>query len=369
MSEPQELSIALFAAINALACAEAQLQTAVHTREHNVVGVLVYAMRVAHATCEAALTRVEPFYDADTRVPEEYAACTTTVASALMKARIVTAALEYASTLLPLQPSPEIWCGEKAMRAAIDAENTGAVALGIVLLSECNAVAPPRGLFVYALKQAKSDAQILHVLHILLSSPALAATIADRDESDNTALMIASERGNARIVQELLACPTVASSADAGNNDRKTALMSAAKFGCAELVHALLACPAVVSSAVYTKKCGYTALMVACVHGNTAAVNALLTCPAVCAAANDFNNIEDTALMIASRNGHMETVLALLACPVVYAAANRENNWGETAYSSAVSYKHAAIAEKLVRMCPMVAAALETRTRHMCSIQ
>lgn len=65
MCDASDLSIALFASMNALAGAEAQLHEKDRENENEciITSALVHAMRVAHATCEAALARVEPMYD------------------------------------------------------------------------------------------------------------------------------------------------------------------------------------------------------------------------------------------------------------------------------------------------------------------
>jgi hypothetical protein len=64
---------------------------------------------------------------------------------------MIVSALEYTSTQSSL--SVDV-CNDAAMRAAIDAKNIGAVALGVVLLSEFNFIVPPHGLFLYALRRA-----------------------------------------------------------------------------------------------------------------------------------------------------------------------------------------------------------------------
>jgi hypothetical protein len=172
----RSLSVALFAAMNALTCAEAQL----HEKEREkkecetcIVLALVHAMRVTHATCEAALTRVEPMYDAATCDASEYASCKTAVACALENASVIVCALEHASTQSFL--SMDV-CGDAAMRAAIDAANVGAVALGVVLLSEFHAIAPPRGLFLHALRRKSA----LCIVRLLLSSPVIITHMTDR---------------------------------------------------------------------------------------------------------------------------------------------------------------------------------------------
>jgi hypothetical protein len=69
MYDASELSVALFASMRALTCAEAQLhENETEKEECLITSALVRATRVAHAACEAALTRVEPMYDADLSV-------------------------------------------------------------------------------------------------------------------------------------------------------------------------------------------------------------------------------------------------------------------------------------------------------------
>jgi hypothetical protein len=79
-------------------------------------------MRVAHAACEAALTRIEPLYDA-VRDAAEYALCNEMVASALENATMIVSALEFASTQSFL--SMDLCC-DAAMRAAILTKNISA---------------------------------------------------------------------------------------------------------------------------------------------------------------------------------------------------------------------------------------------------
>ena len=170
------MSVALFAAMNALTCAEAQLhENKRQESETCIVLALVRAGRVAHAACEAALTRVEPMYDVAVCDAAEYASCKTAVACALENASVIVSALEHTSTQSSLSVH---LCSDKAMRAAIDAENAGAVALGVVLLSEFRSIAPPRGLFLHALRRKSA----LCIVRLLLSSPVIIAHMTDRDD-------------------------------------------------------------------------------------------------------------------------------------------------------------------------------------------
>jgi hypothetical protein len=174
----RSLSVALFAAMNALTCAEAQLhENKRQQSETCIVLALVRAGRVAHAACEAALTRVEPMYDVAVcdAAEYEYASCKTAVACALENASVIVSALEHTGTQSSLSVH---MCSDAAMRAAIDAENAGAVALGVVLLSEFRFIAPPRGLFLHALRRKSA----LCIVRLLLSSPVIIAHMTDRDD-------------------------------------------------------------------------------------------------------------------------------------------------------------------------------------------
>ncbi len=224
------------------------------------VSVLLRAMQNAHAACEAALTRIEPMYDADICD----AVCVKMVENTLCHARAVAAALEFASTQnadwfesLSL-PQRDALCGEPAMRAALDVENIGALALGVVLLAESDAIAP-RGLFVYAMKSQTS----IHVLRILMSSQMLLETITDYEDSNYTPLMFAAQHGHTQAIEMLLACPAVVASANVVNVHGNTALMLASDVGRVEVVKALLACPAIIESAGAVSPFGFTALMFA----------------------------------------------------------------------------------------------------------
>jgi ankyrin repeat protein len=392
-----ELSTALFASMHALACAEAQLheKEPIDENETRIITALDHAMRVAHAACEAALTRVEPLYDADVilRNPAEFASCKTEVASALENANVVVSALEYASTQSLL--SVDV-CVDAAMRAAIDTESIGAVALGVVLLSEFDAIVPPRGLFLHAL-QHKNAA--IDVLQVLLSSPVLQAFINDRDVLQNTVLMIAARNGvvnkhgdtvlrltsyyvhdvhpkpvnalltcpavvvcagavnelgnTALTLAALLACPAVVASANAVNEHGYTALMIASFNRHPEVVTALLACPAVMESAGVVDTDGDTALMLAVIRGHVEMVMALLACPSVVLTASVFNKNGDTALMLASRNGNTAIVNALLSCPAVIESAGAANLAGFTALLIASERGHTDVVTALLR-CPAV---------------
>lgn len=171
-TEAAELSVTIFAAMNALVGAEAQLYAAVAVAQTNakpestpepelerVTTALFHATRVAHAACEAALTRVEPMYDADLRLrsheTEEYAGCKTEVASALENASTIATALEYASMQyagwMLRSISYELLCDDDAMSEAIKNDNIGKVALCVVLLQESRIRPSPRCQFFHIL--------------------------------------------------------------------------------------------------------------------------------------------------------------------------------------------------------------------------
>jgi uncharacterized protein len=347
------MSIALFSIMNALASAEAQLheKEMILESETCIVSVLVHAVRVAHAACEAALTRVEPMYDADFNSnAAEYCLCKTEVATALENAKTIVSALEYASTRHMLSVD---MCGDVAMRAAIDAENIGAVALGVVLLSKI-ATLPPRDLLYYALNQKKLD---IHVFRMLLSSPAVVSNYEDsKYNNKNTALMmIASRNGHAEAVVALLERPGGAASACTPNTDANTALMVASDRRHTRTVAALLTCPQVSMAANATSKCGNTALMLASKHGDTEMINTLLSCPQVAMSANASNIVGYTALTIAASYGHAESVTALLACSAVVASACAVNNFGYTALMTLSHHGQALGIRTLLLACPEVA--------------
>jgi serine/threonine-protein phosphatase 6 regulatory ankyrin repeat subunit B len=344
MCEASALSVALFKSMHALACAEAQL----HEKEGEtcIVSALDHAMRVAHASCEAALTRVDPLYDAAICDAAEYALCKAEVASALENAKIIVFALEYASTQSALSVD---LCGDAAMRAAIFCKSIGAVALGVVLLSEFDAVVPPRGLFLLS-----TTIKSVQILRVLLLSPALVAHINDLDEHNNTVLMNAVQNGYTDVAITLLQCPAVCKLAGAVNSSGNTALMLASMDGHAEFVEALLACPAVIEFAGVVDTDGETALMLASRNGYTAIVNALIACPAVIESAGAVNKMGgNTALMIASQNGHTKTVLALLACPAVIESAGVVDTDGDTALMIASQNGHTQTVQALLA-CPAV---------------
>ena len=331
MCEASDLSIALFASMNALAGAEAQLHENDTDKKNEciVTSALVHAMRVAHAACEAALARVEPMYDDPICDAAEYALCKTEVASALDNAQTIVSALEYASTLLPLPLLPESLCDEVGMRAAIDAKSIGAVALGVVLFSEFECIVPPHDLFLYALRRGFDDISI-QVLRMLMLSPKLQETITNC-EYGFTALMLASQQGHVEAIALLLACPAVAASAGFASLLGNTALMVASFSGHVEAIKVLFACPAVVASASLQNCDGDTALMLASVKGHVEAIVMLLACPAVVESASvTDNNGNNTALMLATKLGLTEVVITLLACPAIVASAYIPDNNGDT---------------------------------------
>lgn len=382
--EAASLSIELFAIMRALDGADALLHqlhtTDARKHENDVVTILLHTTRVAHAACETALTRVEPMYDADpdacdTAAAAEYAMCKAVVKSALEHASTVVLALEYASTQhadwgsLSSPPLPADVCSETCMREAIRAENVGAVALGVVVLFELQsgssaAVEPPRGLFVCALIEC-NDGPNMHILRLLLSSPALTEHIADCDDDHNTALMIASRLGHVDSISVLLTCPAVAASAGATNNIGDTALMIASRFEFADTVRALLACPVVVaSSGTKDYAWGHTALAIATASNNMKLIGVLLACPAVVSLSCNVNGDRgETVLMIASTQSSVETINALLACPTVAASAGVTNIYNFTALMIAALHGRAEIIEALLA-CPTVAASAGATSNH-----
>jgi ankyrin repeat protein len=377
-SEAADSSVALFAAMHALEIAEAQLQHAVieateareaskddecPTPEH-VVANLLHAARVAHAACETALTRVEPMYEENVHgTEEEHGLCYEMVNTALTNARTVASALEYASTQyagwsmsLYAYPQLQQMLWEDAMRVlALNNDQTGVVALGVVLLS--SDIPPPRGLFLRSLNA--------RMLQILLFSPILTATINDCDDQQNTALMLASARGHADAVRVLLTCSAVAASAAIKTNSNSfTALMIASSHGNAETVTALLDCPAVGLSAGVVNKFGRTALMTASLEGHTETVAALLACPAVIASASTFDMYGETALMLASCRGPPPVITVLLECPAVVASANFVNANGNTALMIAASTFADAKVVGALLACPAVVASANVVNTH-----
>jgi ankyrin repeat protein len=368
-TEAAALSVEMFAAMNALTCAEARLQhTASETATvpiHQIVSILLYASRVAYAACEAALTRVEPMYETDTRMheTEEHIGCKTEVAFARERANTVASALEFASTQYAAWVSSSFslllllanLCSNEAMHAAIDGHDMGAVALCVVLLPEA-AILAPRGLFLYTLCAYKPNIQILRML---LSSPALVAHITDRtpvDWGENTVLMVASKAGCTDAICALLAFPAIIESANAVNNNGDTALIFASSCSCTA-TEALLALPHVAESADVCNNDGTTALMVAAMNGYADIVRALLACPAVTASAGSVDGGGNTALMLASHGvDDDEAILVLLACPSVVESAAAADQVGNTALMIAAQYTPSAIVITSLLSCTKIAA-------------
>ena len=223
-------------------------------------------------------------------------------------------ALEHASknasliTSLPLS----FFCGDEAMRAAIDSRNLGAISLAVVLLLELPfSLAPPLHQLVhYAMGQKNTETT--RIVCVLLTVPAIAASACNADKDGFTALMLASTNGHAETVTALLACPTVAQSSGAADITGTTALMLASKNGHTETIVGLLACPPVVQSACAVNIDGFTALMLAAKFGQSEAVTALLACPTVVQSAGAVNKKGDTALGIAQRR-KQDAIIALLS--------------------------------------------------------
>ncbi len=315
--DARALSLSLFRAMETLAHSEAHLHS-VHfaelkgkgeaegNTETEITTTLFRASQVAHSSCESALARVEPFYDTHAKgtVADDSASCScrSFVAFALRNANTVVAALEHASnhlsttTSLPLS----VFCGDEAMRAAIDAGDLGAISLAVVLLLELpSLLSPLRQLVHHALSLRQKSTETTRIVCILLTVPAIAASAGNADTDGDTALMIASVNGHAETVSALLACPTVVQSAGAVNTDGYTALMLASSNGHTETVTALLACPTVIQSAGVVDTRGNTVLMLASSNGCTKTVAALLACPTIVLSASAVNRRGATALGIA----------------------------------------------------------------------
>jgi hypothetical protein len=367
-TEAAELSVTIFAAMNVLVGAEAQLYAAVAVAQTNakpestpepelerVTTALFHATRVAHAACEAALTRVEPMYDADLRLrlheTEEYAGCKTEVASALENASTIATALEYASTQyagwMSRSISYDSLCDDDAMSEAIHGDNIGHVALGIVLLLESQSTASTRNYFFSVLRKAQPN---LRVLRMLLSSPAHTANIRKGEFFSNTVLMVAASLGHAEAVSALLACPTVVESVVFGTH-RNTALMCASEV---KTIHALLACSQVAASASAVDEGGYTVLMLATIRRQHAAVTALLAYPEITRLAGVKCCKGYTALMIACELGNTETVIALLKCSAVAATASVVNRNGFTALMLAIRGHAVSSTIAVLLACPEI---------------
>jgi ankyrin repeat protein len=263
-----------------------------------------------------------------------------------VNASTVSRALEHTRACTRLS-SVDLLCGEEAMRAAIEADDLGALALSVVLFQETlqsTDILAARKLvhFAIAIKKEKSCTDILR---LLLSVPAIAASANVFSENivgrKSTALMIAAENGHRDAVGVLLACPVVAQFADARDSLGNTSLMLASLFDHTEIVSVLLMCPVVVRSADIGNTKGNTALMQAAMYASDETVVALLACHSIvltaAAANNDYGN---TALMMASIWGKIKSVSALLACPVVMRAAHACNNWGMTALTLALQNGH-----------------------------
>jgi hypothetical protein len=331
--EAVELSVSLFKSISLLEGAEAQLQDALSdaaplgTETKRVVKSLLYAKHVAHAACEAALTRAEQMYTQDTRGTEEHEGCKEMAASVMLQASTVSSAIEYVSaqcanwSVSASPPSLEELCGDDEMRAAIDSGSVGALAIGVVLLSESSTLPLLRGTnFLFYALEGRSEPQTT-ILDILLHSPVFKASVTDRDNKQYTPLMIAAMRGYTTTVVALLACPEVASSANAVNLVGETALVIAMYYASAlsalnehghiQTIIAMLACPAVAAVADAMNVHGNSALMFASYCGFSEVVTALLACPAVASSVGNCNLDGKTALMLASDQGHATIVSAI----------------------------------------------------------
>jgi hypothetical protein len=331
--DARALSVSLFRAMETLVSADAHLHS-VHWEkgkgeekaEAEITTILFRASQVAHSLCESALARVEPFYDTHTAgtVAADSASCfcscscscRSLVSSALKNADTVVAALEHASkhlsTIVSLPLS--VFCGDEAMRAAIDSRNLGAISLAVVLLLELPSLAPPLQLVHHAvsLRQRSTELDVItRIVGVLLTVPAIAASATDADTDGNTALILALKNGHAETVTALLACPVISQSAGAVNKNGNTALMFASRSGRTETVAALLAFPTVVQSAGAANKNGDTALMFASANGDIKIVNALLACHTVVESVGAFGSNGFTALKLAQHYEH-DTIIQVL---------------------------------------------------------
>jgi serine/threonine-protein phosphatase 6 regulatory ankyrin repeat subunit B len=123
------------------------------------------------------------------------------------------------------------------------------------------------------------------------------------DDYGRTALMKASDLGNATVVTALLSSSANVNHMD---NDDTTALMAASFRGHIDIVRLLLAAGADVNQTDYT---GETALMEASEEGHAEIVRLLLATPDI--DINKTNNGGETALTLASNGGH-DDIFALL---------------------------------------------------------
>ena len=308
--DARTLSVSLFRAIETLECADTQLHS-MRFPESPVTTALFRASQVARSLCESALTRIEPFYTETHRDVSESASCQTLVASTLLRADTVAAALVCAGVRFVRCVSS--WHnGDEAMRAAIDASDIDAISFGVVLSLE----SPPPSfckLVHYALRRNDKG-------------------WSRRTENPETEFVY-------KCIRVLLLAPSIAS-ADNVDHSENTALMIACHLKYTETVKVLLACPTTAESAGAVNKTGYSALMIASINGYTEIVIALLAVPSVIQSTSTASQkYGDTALMLATRNGHTQTVAALIACPTVVQSAGAVNKTGETALAIATRLK------------------------------
>ena len=129
------------------------------------------------------------------------------------------------------------------------------------------------------------------------------------DDDDITALIWASIRSDASVVEALLAAGADVNKPTLSN---LTALMCACRDGHSEIVKMLIAAGAHVNAVNFAK---WTALMKAARYGHAAIVEMLL---AAGADVNAVNDVGHTALTQAALNGHVAVVELFLAHPRIY---------------------------------------------------
>jgi ankyrin repeat protein len=348
------LSLALYQSIETLECSEAHLHNETQQQsESEHAPLLVHAARVAKASCEDALTRVDSLLiliETGAGDIASLTSCQEFVDNALVNASTVSRALEHTRACTRLS-SVDLLCGEEAMGAAIEADDLGALALSVVLFQETlqsTEILAARKLVHLGIAIKKEKTCNANILRLLLSVPAIAASAnifsANIFGRKRTALMIAAANGHRDAVGVLLACPVVAQFADARDSLGNTSLMLASLFDHTETVSALLVCPVVVRSADSGNTFGNTALMQASMYASDETVVALLACHSIVLTAAAANtNYGNTALMMASIWGKIKCVSALLACPVVLKTAHACNKWGMTALTLALQNRHHAV--------------------------
>lgn len=374
IEEARDRSLSLFRAIDTLTVAKAQLETNFNDRRDDddkndasrIASTLLHGVRVAHASCETALTRVEPFYTNGAQAACDVFECRAMADTALTGAHTVVVAIQYACfqcadwAASPFPLSQAALCSDNAIRDAIDMERVGEVALGVVLAA--NDTTRHDNLVLYVCE--KSNAPNTPILRMLLASPVFVASLDDCNERGDTPLMVAISHRHVEAVTTLLACPAVIQSATAENGEGWNALMSAIQFNDTVAVTALLACPLVAATADCVDANGETALMLAVTMENHAFVTELLACPVVAASAGAASFEGKTALMIGAGSNNAAIVATLLSCPAVAASAGAVNErHGRTALMMACARWEGVSADIVTALlaCPTVAAAADLK--------